>query len=234
MRLFVRPYAYSLAMLCAGLLIGRRAAAEDVIDVTGEAAAPPDGLLIPIDPYAEDLAQVTPHAGDAGGGGLPQFDPSTYSSQLVWLAIIFVALYLIMARKALPQVAEVLQARSAQREGNLNTAEKLRKETADVRKAYEAKLADAHSEARGLIHKAEDRLTEISARRQAEFAERAKTQITEAEKRITAAKKEALDSVADIAAETAAEALKKLAGTKISQADAKKATLAALKKREAA
>ncbi|MCK5167961.1 MAG: hypothetical protein KAQ66_11580, partial [Rhodospirillaceae bacterium] len=42
----------------------------------------------------------------AAGGGLPQLDLSTYSSQVVWLVISFAALYALMSTVALPRIGE--------------------------------------------------------------------------------------------------------------------------------
>ena len=41
------------------------------------------------------------------GGGFPPFQKETFASQLVWLVLVFVALYLLMSRIALPQSADL-------------------------------------------------------------------------------------------------------------------------------
>ena len=48
-------------------------------------------------------------AAGEGGGGMPQFNPEFYSSQLFWLAVSFIALYLLLSRVALPRIGEVPQ-----------------------------------------------------------------------------------------------------------------------------
>src|SRR5258706_13187737 len=44
------------------------------------------------------------------GGGFPPFNAHTFASQLLWLALIFLALYLLMSRVALPRVGSILEA----------------------------------------------------------------------------------------------------------------------------
>ena len=46
------------------------------------------------------------------GGAFPPFESSTFASQLVSLAIAFVALYLIVSRIALPRVGGTIDARA--------------------------------------------------------------------------------------------------------------------------
>jgi len=63
------------------------------------------------------------------GGAFPPFDSSTFASQLVSLAIAFVALYLIVSRIALPRVGRVIDARQNVIEGDLGEAQKLKDES---------------------------------------------------------------------------------------------------------
>ena len=37
-------------------------------------------------------------AAEGGGAGLPQLDPSNFATQIFWLAVTFIALYLLIAR----------------------------------------------------------------------------------------------------------------------------------------
>ena len=65
-----------------------------------------------------------PDAARAAEGGMPQLDfgnPLTVS-QVVWGAVIFLALYLVFANWGLPLVASVLDERDARINGDLDVA----------------------------------------------------------------------------------------------------------------
>ena len=47
-----------------------------------------------------------------GSGSFPPFDSSTFSSQLIWLAITFGLFYYLMSRVALPRISGILETRS--------------------------------------------------------------------------------------------------------------------------
>src|SRR5258708_12464396 len=88
---------------------------------------------------------------DGGHGGkFPPFDSSTFASQLVSLAIAFVALYLIVSRIALPRVGSLLDERQDVIEGDLAEAQKLKDESDAALKAYENELAAARARAHAI------------------------------------------------------------------------------------
>ena len=73
------------------------------------------------------LALAAPgFAAEPGKAGMPQFDPTSFPPQVVWLAIAFVVLYLLMSKLALPRVAEVLQMRADRIQSDLDKAASLK------------------------------------------------------------------------------------------------------------
>ena len=158
-----------------------------------------------------------------GGGGLPQLNAHDFAPQLVWLAITFTALYFIMSRVALPRVGEVIEERSDRIQRDLDTAERLQTETEEALTAYEKALADARADANTIAGKTRDKLSaEVDAERHRVEDDLAK-KLAEAEAHIAATKSKALESVSEIAGDTAVVIVKKLIGTDVSAADAQKA-----------
>lgn len=143
---------------------------------------------------------------------MPQFDPSTFASQIFWLAVTFVALYVLMARVALPRIAEVLEERSERIADDLERAESLKKEADAVVEQYEAALAKARTEAGAVIAQATQEIAELTSKRQSAFAADLAKQTDAAEARIAKAKDEAKAQVRSIAIDAAGDITAKLTG----------------------
>jgi len=150
----------------------------------------------------------------------PPFDPSTFGGQLLWLAIVFGALYLLMSRVGLPRVEGILAARKAAHEGDLAEAARLRAETEGAIAAFDKALAEAHAHAEEIGQSTKDRLNaEIGEKRKALDAEL--TAHLEAEERtITANKAKAMQNVGDIATESTIAIVQHLIGQVPSAAEA--------------
>ena len=81
------------------------------------------------------------------GGGMPQLDPSSFSSQLFWLTVIFALLYVLMARAIIPRIRYVLEKRQNHIMHDLDAAEKANEEAASAKKLYELELVKARDKA---------------------------------------------------------------------------------------
>ena len=142
----------------------------------------------------------------------PPFDPSTFASQIFWLVITFLALYLILSRAALPRLGGIIETRRQRIAADLSEADRLRKETDASVASHEAALAAARRDAQSLANDTRASIrTEIDARRQQVEAGLAQ-RVGEAESRIQASKTAALANVDAIAAETAQALVERLSG----------------------
>ena len=159
---------------------------------------------------------------------MPQLDPSSFSSQLVWLVITFVIFYVVMARVALPRVSEVLETRQNRIAYDLETAATLKDKADKVLAEHEASMANAHAESQSLLAQATQDWAVESARRQQEIAAKIAAQIGDAEKRIATARQAAMVKIGEIAGEVAHSATAKLIGVEPDDAAVKAALEAAL------
>src|SRR5215510_10990644 len=146
---------------------------------------------------------------------MPQFDPTYFAPQIVWLFITFLALYLLMSKLILPRLTGILSQREDRIDGNLKRAEALKEEAAQVLAAYQKAIADARAQAQGALAKAAADIAADAARREAEFARKMADQTAAAEANIRAAKTKALADVRGIASEVAALMANKLTGSSV-------------------
>lgn len=161
---------------------------------------------------------------------MPQLVFADFAPQLVWLAIIFTLLYLILARVALPRIATTLEKRRDVIANDLDEAGCLKRQGEDALKAYEAALATARAKAHAIAAETRLRLNEAADREKAVLAASTAKRAAEAEARIAAAKTAAMANVRQIAADTAAAIVAKLLGSNPDRAAVNAAIDAALRR----
>lgn len=152
--------------------------------------------------------------------GMPQFDPSSFPSQIFWLAVTFIILYVFFSKKSLPDISSILENRREHIQNDIETAEKLRKEAEDIQKAYEEKLDQAHQDAQRLYNKAEEKIKANADKAYDDFLKRAHELTEQTEKRIEREKASVKEDIDALAAEIAKDAAEKIIGisTNIDQA----------------
>jgi F-type H+-transporting ATPase subunit b len=146
--------------------------------------------------------------------GMPQLDfknPLTIS-QVVWLAIIFTILYLMLARWALPQVAEVLEARAVAISRDLEAAQQAKADSDAAVASLTAAMQKAHAAAQAEIASAVTAAKEIAATQSVQLHARLDAQLAEAEQRIDAARMAAMGALRQVATATADVMVTRLTG----------------------
>lgn len=142
---------------------------------------------------------------------MPQLNFADYPPQLIWLAITFVVLYVLMARVALPRVASVLERRQAHIAADIEKAEKRRAEAEEALAAYQQTLSTARGEAQAAVRAAADEIARQQAARDAEFSAALAKRMREAEASIAAARDKAMAETRAMATDLAAGITAKLA-----------------------
>jgi F-type H+-transporting ATPase subunit b len=146
------------------------------------------------------------------GAGFPPFNPNTFASQLLWLTLIFLALYLLMSRVALPRVGSILDARRQRIEGDLAEAQRFKGASDAAIAAHEKALAEARARAQTLANETRAKAAAAAEARRKEVDAKLHARITEAEKTIAGTRSAALENVRSIAGEAAAAIVERLTG----------------------
>jgi len=164
-------------------------------------------------------------------GGMPQLKFEDFLPQVFWLAVIFVAFYLLMARVALPRLGAVIAQRKTRIEADLERAAQMKTEADAVMTAYQRVLTEARTEAQATLKEAIDRFNAETAERQRVAGEKLAAETAAAEGRIAEAKSAALANLRSVAIDVARATARKLTGADIDDARAAAAVDRVMKER---
>ena len=179
---------------------------------------------------AENTTAHTEAPGAPPKGAFPPFNRETFPSQLFWLVICFVLLYLITARLVQPRVAGIIDSRKGRISGDLAEASRLKAESEQAIAAYEKALADARNRAQTIASETRDRLQGEADRNRKSLEEQLNARLAEAEKAIAGTKSAAMANVRGIATEAAAAIVTRLTGVTAAGSAVTAAVDAALKR----
>ena len=152
-------------------------------------------------------------------GMFPPFDPATFPSQLLWLAITFGLFYLFLKKVVMPRLGGILDVRSDRITQDLDQAARLKGEADAAVAAYEQELAEAKTKANAIGQQANDaaKAEAEAARKKVEAALDKK--LGEAEASIASIKANAMKEVGTIAEDTASAIVEALVGGKTGKAE---------------
>lgn len=147
-------------------------------------------------------------------GGMPQlaFDSPWTIAQVVWMLVIFGLLYYVSARYALPQVAEILEARRQRIDGDLEAAHAAKERADRAMAEHLASTARARAEAQAAIAAASQAAQAEATQRAEALNAQLNAQIAAAEQRIGASRDAAMGALRQVATETTDALLQRLIG----------------------
>ncbi|MCQ8184821.1 F0F1 ATP synthase subunit B family protein [Parvularcula maris] len=167
--------------------------------MAGAAAAP---LLLGSAMAAAAPADVADAAGVEAEGGLPQLNTETYASQVFWLLIAFLILYLLMSRIFLPRIGGVIEERRQRIADDFDKASEFKRQAEDAEATYRQALADAKARAASIAQDTRDQIDEEIKSMQADTDAKLEAEIAAAEARIEETSAKAQMAVREAARET--------------------------------
>ncbi|MCX8254350.1 ATP synthase subunit b 2 [Beijerinckiaceae bacterium RH AL1] len=156
----------------------------------------------------------------------PPFDARTFPSQILWFAIAFGALYLLMSRVALPRVAEAIELRRKRIDADLEKAAAMQQEAKEAGKAYERTLAEAKGKAQDLAAETRAKIKADADGKRATLEAELNGKLAQAEAQISDMKSKAMANVGEIAREATSAIVEHLTGKPV-EADKVSAAVAA-------
>jgi F-type H+-transporting ATPase subunit b len=145
-----------------------------------------------------------------------KFSPVTpVLSELIWAAIFFLLLFVIIAKVALPKLNATLAAREAALSGKLVQAEQAKAESDTVLAEYRAKLADAQTEANRIIEEGRRTGETIVADARTRAEAEAQTLVTRAQSDIQAERDRAIGALRSELATLSIDLASKVVGSSL-------------------
>jgi F-type H+-transporting ATPase subunit b len=182
------------------------------------------------DPHAGQTGvEIATPAGEAEGSHFPPFDAHTFPSQLLWLAIAFVLLYVLMSKVALPRIGSIIEDRQTRIDNDLAEAQKSKEETEAAIASYEASLTSARAKAQTIATETRDKVNAEADAQRKTIESQLTDRLTAAEKQIADTKAQALSNVRTIAVDAASAIVARLSGAEPSAKDVESAVDASLK-----
>ncbi|MFY9786550.1 MAG: F0F1 ATP synthase subunit B' [Pseudolabrys sp.] len=157
---------------------------------------------------------TTAHTEAPGGhkGTFPPFDSHTFASQLVWLVITFVLLYVVLAKVALPRVGGIIAERQKRIDDDLAQANSFKTQSDSAIAAYEKALADARNRAQSIANDMREKQTAEAKSVRKKNEDQFNVKLADAEKAIAATKQAAMANVRGIATDAAKAIVERLTG----------------------
>jgi F-type H+-transporting ATPase subunit b len=167
---------------------------------------------LPLDASATTEHGVATAEAEHGGGGLPQFESQHWVGQIGYLLILFVILYVLIARVFAPRMRRVFDERETTIATAISAARQVQAEAAGQAAAAKAEVEKARADSRAASVAAKARVTDAANARAAEEEAVVNARIAEAETAIGKTRDAAMANVATIAADTASAIVERLTG----------------------
>ena len=143
---------------------------------------------------------------------MPQFNVTSFPSQIFWLVVSFAVLYFLMATLVLPRIGKIVEGREVKIQADLDAAQKANDAARVAAAEQEKALAEARTQASGVVREATDKAAQHTTAKMHEIGDKLAATIAEAELRIGQQRTQAMSGLAGMSSEIASAVLSKLVG----------------------
>lgn len=158
------------------------------------------------------IAETGTPVGGHGESAFPPFDPVNFVPLLVWLALSFGLLYLLMSRIAVPRVENILHTRANKISQDISEAHAVRAKAEQAAAAHDKMIGDAKAKAVALAQETHARLNAETEKKRAVLEADLNAKLAASSAQILETKTKAMSNVDAIANETAAAIVQHITG----------------------
>ena len=157
----------------------------------------------------------------AAEAGMPQLDPQYWASQIFWLIIIFLLIYLLIARIFIPKIKSNIDVREDKIRKDLEEAKLFKEDSEKKLKTYIDLINSAKNDAKKILSQSRQKLNEDIQIKKKEIQKEIEKEILNAEKEIKKFKTESVDKVNVISEEIASNLIKNIIGEDLNKSSLK-------------
>jgi len=156
-----------------------------------------------------------------GGGTIafPQLDFTTYPSQVFWIAVTFLIMYVIMTNIVLPPIAKTIEKRRDKIASDIDKASEINKEIDKLKENYDFFINNARFVANREIIDTRKIIDDTISKAQSEYFEESEKRLAASEANIKETTLKILESLNEVSEDITKEMIKKIADINIKPSD---------------
>jgi len=159
----------------------------------------------------------------AAEAGMPQLDPTYWASQAFWLILVFIILYISIAKFYLPKIKNNLDNRENKIKDDLDDAGKFKELSELKSKEYEKSLEEAKKEVIKIHIVSKNTLEKDIQAKKETIEKEIENEILKAQKEINDLKKNSISDIQKISENIASNIIEKISGDKLNESSIKAA-----------
>ena len=159
----------------------------------------------------------------AAEAGMPQLDPKYWASQAFWLILVFIILYISIAKFYLPKIKDNLDNRENRIKDDLEDANKFKELSESKLKEYEKILEDAKKEVIKIHIETKNTLDKDIQTKKTAIEKEIEQEIFKAQKEISDLKKNSISDIQKISEDIASNIIETISGDKLNESSIKAA-----------
>ena len=157
----------------------------------------------------------------AAEAGMPQLDPTYWASQAFWLILVFIILYISIAKFYLPKIKNNLDDRENKIKDDIDDANKFNELSESKLKEYEKILEDSKKEVIKIYLESKNKLDKDIQSKKNTMEKEINNEINKAQEEIVELKKNSISDIQNISKDIASNIIENISGDKLNESSIK-------------